>query len=136
MESLRLKAVTRLSSSYFHYIYLRRNHLYRMESMTIEMHKFGETLVAHPEGREAFLGYRPCLLHDLGPTEEIVIDFQGVAVLTPSFAVEFITPLLEQYPRRVSFKNTKNITVQKTLEFLSEQWPSWVANSMKDEDDR
>ena len=97
--------------------------------MTIEMRKFGETLTSHPEGREAFLAFRPTLLHDLRPDEEITIDFQGVMVLTPSYAVEFIDPLLEQYPQRVSFKNTQNITVQRTLEFLSEQWPKGTYNS-------
>lgn len=91
--------------------------------MTIAMHKFGTILNSRPAGREAFLAFRPQLLHVLKSTEEIILDFQGVQVLTPSFADEFVTPLLEQYPGRVSFMHTQNITVRKTLEFLSEQWP-------------
>lgn len=88
-------------------------------------------LTDRPNGREAFLAIRPILP---ARPEHLVLDFQGVEVPTPGFADEFITPLLEQYPKRVSFRNTQNITVRKTLEFLSEQWPLWVAKKMENED--
>lgn len=91
--------------------------------MIIDMRKFGEILNSRPSGREAFLAFRPRLLHDLQSEEAILIDFKGIKVLTPSFADEFITSLIQQYPGKLSFKNTQNITVQKTLEFLSQDWP-------------
>lgn len=91
--------------------------------MTIEMQKFGTILNSRPAGREAFLAFRPQLLHALKPEETITLDFQHVQVLTPSFADEFVTPLVEQHPEKIAFQHTTNITVQKTLEFLSEDWP-------------
>ena len=88
--------------------------------MTIEMRRIGNVLDSRPEGREAFLGIRPTL-----PTsqEEITLDFQGVDVLTPSFADEFVTALIELYPGKIQFSNTTNVSVKETLEFLSESWP-------------
>lgn len=91
--------------------------------MIIAMKKFGDILNSRPAGREAFLAFRPHLLHDLSNVETITIDFDGIRVLTPSFADEFVTPLIEQYPKRVLLKNTANITVQKVLLFLSRDWP-------------
>lgn len=91
--------------------------------MIIDMRKFGDILNSRPAGREAFLAFRPKLLHDLKADETILVDFEGVKVLTPSFADEFITPLIEQYPGKISLQNTHNITVRKTLEFLSPDWP-------------
>lgn len=91
--------------------------------MIIEMRKFGEILNSRPSGREAFLAFRPRLLHDLQPEEAILVDFEGIKVLTPSFADEFVTPLVRQYQGKLSFQNTRNITVRKTLEFLSQDWP-------------
>lgn len=87
------------------------------------MIKFGDILNSRPTGREAYLGFRPRLLHDLKENEEIMLDFEGIRVLTPSFADEFVTKIVESYPGRIAFKNTKNITVQKVLKFLSKNWP-------------
>lgn len=84
------------------------------------MRKIGNVLDARPEGREAFLGIRPTLPKIQEP---LVLDFDGVDVLTPSFADEFVTPLITLYPGKVQFRNTENISVKKTLEFLSEDWP-------------
>ncbi|MBI1812289.1 STAS-like domain-containing protein [Candidatus Peregrinibacteria bacterium] len=104
--------------------------------MTIQVQKFGKVLNARPAGREAFLAIRPSLPShnvdagsDRGKTEDIIIDFDGVEVLTPSFADEFVTPLTQLYPGRISFANTENITVRKTLAFLSEDWPKGTYQS-------
>lgn len=88
--------------------------------MVIEMRKIGSVLDNRPDGREAFLAIRPILPKHHEP---IVVDFQGIEVLTPGFADEFITPLIELFRGNLSFMHTGNITVRKTLEFFSEQWP-------------
>jgi hypothetical protein len=96
-------------------------------TMTIEMRRIGNVLDSRPEGREAFLGIRPTLPKS---QEEIILDFGGVDVLTPSFADEFIPSLIQLYPGKIQLCNTMNVSVRETLKFLSENWPEgayrWV----------
>jgi hypothetical protein len=88
--------------------------------MTIDMVKFGAVLNARPAGREALLAIRPRLTS----VTNLTLDFRGVKVLTPSFADEFITPLMEQYGSHLRLTHTQeNITVQRTLAFLQRSWP-------------
>lgn len=55
--------------------------------------------------------------------ETVTLDFAGVLLLTPSFADEFVTSFLNEYPGMVVLSHTQeNITVRKTLGFLSETW--------------
>jgi hypothetical protein len=90
--------------------------------MILFMHKFSKKLDSRPAGREAWLAIQP-KLREAQANEEIALDFEGVLLLTPSFADEFVTLLLNDYPNPVVLEHTKdNITVQKTLEFLSETW--------------
>ncbi|GBR76464.1 protein DUF4325 [Candidatus Termititenax persephonae] len=59
------------------------------------------------------------MLSDLKPQEEIVIDFAGVDVLTPSWADEFITQIKEQYAdNKLVFANDGNPTVKETLAII------------------
>ena len=89
--------------------------------MILELRKIGSVLDSRPAGREALLAIRP----QLQGAKEIEIDFTDVNVLTPSFADEFITPLVEEYGEHISFRHTgSNITVGKTLAFLAEDWPA------------
>ena len=89
-----------------------------------------------PGGQRSVLGDQPELapetngehqlllgIPDAREGEAIELDFSAVDVLTPSFAEEFIIGLLENYPRRVQFSNTNNVTVRTTLDFLARQWP-------------
>ncbi|MBU0620123.1 MAG: STAS-like domain-containing protein [Patescibacteria group bacterium] len=87
--------------------------------MRIELKKFGEMLISRPSGREAFLAMSAYLIKDLKEDELIEIDFEGVKVLTPSWADEVITKLAERF-KNVKLLNTKNSTVQATLETLRE----------------
>ena len=87
--------------------------------MKIDLSKFGTTLVSRPSGKEAFLAFQ-AILRDLKKTEKIEIDFSKVIVLTPSWADEFITPLVELYGGKVALLNTKNLSVQATLKILKE----------------
>ncbi len=90
--------------------------------MKIFLKKFGTVLVSRPSGKEAYLAFQP-VLKDLKIYEKLEIDFEGVAVLTPSWADEFLTRLQKDYPGRVRYENTENPSVKATLEILKEA--SW-----------
>jgi hypothetical protein len=62
-------------------------------------------------------------LNGSSDAETIELDFSGVAVLTPSFAEEFVIGLLDRYPGRVHLRNMENATVRTTFDFLGRQWP-------------
>ena len=87
--------------------------------MQIQIVKFGDLLVSRPSGREAFLVMSAYLTKDLKKDEEIVVDFKGVKVITPSWADEVITKLAEKFIN-VKLINTDNSTVQATLKTLRE----------------
>lgn len=84
---------------------------------TLFLKKFGAMLISRPAGREAWLAAQAYSLPK--SADSIVVDFEGVAVLSPSFADEFLTPLLERYGKqRVKFQNTENPSVLATLQTL------------------
>ncbi|MEK7543270.1 MAG: DUF4325 domain-containing protein [Patescibacteria group bacterium] len=85
--------------------------------MTIQIKKFGSTLVSRPAGKEAWLAYQPSL-HAVSNDEEIIVDFDGVFVLTPSWADEFLTPLRDRFSKKVTLQNTANASVRATLAIL------------------
>lgn len=85
--------------------------------MIIQIKKFGITLVSRPSGKEAWLAFQP-VLNQIPEKEKIVVDFEGVVVLTPSWADEFITPLQNVFGGRVTLRNTENPSVKATLEIL------------------
>lgn len=85
--------------------------------MKIELKKFGTTLISRQTGREAFSALQ-ALLRDIKENESIEIDFDGVLTFSPSWGDEFLTPLLNIYGERLTLKNTKNPSVQATLEIL------------------
>lgn len=87
--------------------------------MTIKLAKFGEILISRPSGREAFLAIQAYSIRGLKADEEIVIDFSGVKVLTPSWADEVITKLAEKF-KNIKLINTDNPTIKPTLETLRE----------------
>lgn len=84
--------------------------------MIIELKKFGATLISRQTGREAFLAFQPAL--KLKKKENLEIDFKGVMTFSPSWGDEFLTPLLNTYSNRLILKNTKNLSVEATLEIL------------------
>lgn len=86
--------------------------------MIIEVKKFGTTLVSRPAGKEAWLAFQP-ILNQISQDEEIVVDFDGVVVLTPSWTDEFLTPLRERFKEKVILHNTNNPSVQATLAILN-----------------
>ena len=85
--------------------------------MIIKLNKFGTTLTSRQDGKEAYNAYRSTL-ESVSPNEEIEIDFEGVVTFTPSWADEFITPILNTYSKRVKLLNKNNPSVEATLRLL------------------
>lgn len=85
--------------------------------MRIQIHKFGTTLVSRPAGKEAYLAFQPTL-QDLKDNETITIDFDNVITLTPSWADEFLSPLIQKYGKRVKLTSGNNPSVIETLKIL------------------
>lgn len=88
--------------------------------MIINLNKFGTTLVSRPSGKEAWLAFQSSL-NGIAENEEVIVDFDGVIVLTPSWADEFLTPLFNRFGRRVRLQNTENPSVNATLAILNSQ---------------
>ncbi len=95
--------------------------------MLIEMRKIGIKLDSRPSGREAFLALQPTV-REMKDGETLTLDFLGIDLLTPSFADEFVTPLVETYGERVHLLHAQsNASVRETLAFLAEGWPTkWL----------
>ena len=89
--------------------------------MKIAMKKFGTILVSRPAGREAFLAASAYLLSPL-PEGEIELDFEGVKVLAPSWADEFLSGIRAHCKNSIKILPHKNQTVVETLKIL--EWPA------------
>jgi len=85
--------------------------------MIVQIKKFGTTLVSRPSGKEAWLAFQP-VLNQIHTTEEVIVDFEGVMVLTPSWADEFLTPLRGKFNKRIKLDNIDNPSVKATLAIL------------------
>ncbi len=85
--------------------------------MTIELKKFGTTLISRQAGRESFGALQPTL-RDVKEGETLDIDFAGVLTFSPSWGDEFLTPLGKVYGEKVVLQNTNNPSVRATLELL------------------
>ncbi|MDP2966800.1 MAG: DUF4325 domain-containing protein [bacterium] len=88
--------------------------------MIIELKKFGDTLISRQAGREAFAAFQPTL-RDVNPAEKLEIDFEGVLTFSPSWADEFLTPLIKEFGDRVILRTTDNPSVKATLEILEKR---------------
>lgn len=86
--------------------------------MIIQLKKFGTTLISRPSGKEALLAFRP-MLNQINENEEVIIDFEGVMVLTPSWADEFLTPLSKQFGKQIQLCNIDNSSIKATLSILN-----------------
>ena len=85
--------------------------------MRILIRKFGTTLVSRPAGKEAYLAFQP-ILQGLDSDEPVVVDFGEVVTLAPSWADEFLMPLIGKYGERVRLVKTNNPSVVETLKIL------------------
>ncbi len=76
--------------------------------MIIFLKKFGTTLSSRQAGKESLAAFEPTL-RDVKSEEEVIMDFEGVFVFTPSWGDEFLTPLLKRFGKRLILKNTENL---------------------------
>lgn len=85
--------------------------------MKLELKKFGTILTSRPAGKEAYLAAKAYTLPK-DTNEKIEVDLSGIDVLTPSWADEFITPLLAEYSGRVTLLPSDNASVKAALEII------------------
>ena len=81
------------------------------------MTKFGTVLTSRQAGKEAYAAFLPTLMQ-LDKFEKILVDFEGVSTLSPSWGDEFFTPLLKKFGDRLVIKRIKNPSVSLTLATL------------------
>ena len=87
--------------------------------MKLQLEKFGKTLISRELGSEAFKAFQPTL-RELPKDEYLEIDFFGVLTLSPSWADEFLSPLLDQLSDRLILLPSDNLSVHATLKILQE----------------
>lgn len=87
--------------------------------MKLQLEKFGKTLISRELGSEAFKAFQSTL-RDLSKDEELEIDFSGVLTLSPSWADEFLSPLLNQLDDKLILLPSDNLSVHATLRILQE----------------
>ncbi len=85
--------------------------------MNIYLKKFGTILTSRQLGKEASAAFEPSLA-ELKEGDDIVIDFEGVEIFSPSWGDEFLTPLADKYKNKLILKNTENASVKATLKML------------------
>ncbi|MDY3723374.1 MAG: DUF4325 domain-containing protein [Treponema sp.] len=88
--------------------------------MTVQINKFGDLLMSHPAGKEAFLLAESHLFNSLDESEEIILDFADVKFLTPSWAEEFNYGFKNIHKNPMSFVNTSNPSVEASLRTILE----------------
>ena len=87
--------------------------------MKLQLEKFGKTLISRELGSEAFKALQPTL-RELPSGEQLEVDFSGVLTLSPSWADEFLSPLLVELGDRLVILPSDNLSVQATLKILEE----------------
>ena len=87
--------------------------------MKLQLEKFGKTLISRELGSEAFKAFQPTL-REFSKNEDLEIDFFGVLTLSPSWADEFLSPLLDHLGDKLMLLPSDNLSVQATLRILQE----------------
>ena len=83
--------------------------------MLIEISNFDDILMSHPTGREAFLLAKAYEFKDIKESDDITLDFDGVKVMAPSWADEFISGMKSEHSNKVRYINTENPSVKAML---------------------
>ena len=82
--------------------------------MVVKISNFGDVLMSRPAGREAFLMAKAYVFKEIN-NDEIILDFNDVKVLAPSWADEFITGIKKEYKNTLQYINTDNPSVKASL---------------------
>jgi hypothetical protein len=86
--------------------------------MIIKMINFGENLLNRLTGKESFLITKAYIMKRITPSEEIVLDFDEVKVLTPSWLDEFVTGIKSEFNNEMKYINTENPSVNASLKVV------------------
>jgi hypothetical protein len=89
--------------------------------MILDVSNFGDFLMSRPAGREAVLMAKAYVFNGLNETDDIILDFNGIKVLAPSWADEFITGLKSEYKNKIQYINTENPSVKASLKTVLEE---------------
>ena len=87
--------------------------------MILQMSSFGEVLISRPAGREAFLGASAYIFNTFERENELILDFDNVKVLAPSWADEFIFAVRKNITSNISYIHTDNPSVSASLEVVA-----------------
>jgi hypothetical protein len=88
--------------------------------MEIKISNFGDILMSRPAGREAFLMAKAYVFKELNTNEVVTLDFDGIKVLAPSWADEFISGVKIEYANEIQYINTENPSVKASLKTVLE----------------
>jgi hypothetical protein len=83
--------------------------------MNIKINNFGENLLNRPAGREAFLMAKAYIFKDITSSEEIILDFDKIKVMAPSWLDEFIMGIKSEFDNEVKYINIENPSVSASL---------------------
>jgi len=86
--------------------------------MVISLINFGDVLMSRPAGKEAFLMAKAYVFGEIKENDDIILDFNGIKVLAPSWADEFVLGIKSEYPNKVQYINTENPTVKASLKTI------------------
>ena len=96
-----------------------------MQTIEIQLSKFGEVFSSRPEGREVALSI--IAYHfDKKKYESIILDFKDVKIMTPSWLSEFMQSLKQHGVKNIGFKNETNASVISSIEMVAEENSSSV----------
>lgn len=86
--------------------------------MTIQISKFNTVLNGRPAAKEAALRIQQ-IVNGSAEKENVILDFTGVEVLTPSYADELLKALKDRYgSEKIEIKNTSP-TVSQTIQTVN-----------------
>ena len=88
--------------------------------MVVPVVNFGDVLMSRPAGKEAFLMAKAYVFKEIGNNDTIILDFDGIKVLGPSWADEFISGIKSEYPNVIQYTNTDNPSVKASLKTVLE----------------
>ncbi len=91
-----------------------------MKSIEIHLNKFGQVFSSRPEGRETALSV---IAYHLSKEDnkDVVICFEGVLIMTPSWLSEFIQTLKQFGILQIEYKNYNNASVISSIEMINEE---------------
>jgi Fe-S cluster assembly iron-binding protein IscA len=84
----------------------------------VKISNFGDILMSRPAGREAFLLAKAYIFKETKKNDDIILDFDEVKVLAPSWADEFISGIKSEYSNSVQYINTENPSVKASLKTI------------------